>query len=189
MVCEALPTRIPEHVCKEQFGVVAVRLEQQRIGFWKSRSIACHADLHARVNQGAEGLAEDHGQARIGEIDVRPIFDARGVEGHQRIDADDQVAVRFQRERSVHRADQGAVDVVLAANLHGRVQPRQRGACGHRARYRDARMLIIAEHYRRAGIQIGRNDEQPSPQPAKVVAAAVGAKYRVQIALKRIGVE
>lgn len=84
------------------------------------------ADLHARLQQGAEGLRQHCGQpARNQAVGLWTALGLcqRGIEGHHGIQAKQQVDVVIQRHRRVHRPAQRAIHEITRADVHRRVQP------------------------------------------------------------------
>ena len=65
---QATAVAVAEDVGEKHLGIVACRFEKQHIGIGELVFIAIHADPHARMNDGAEGLREDNRQAAIVEI-------------------------------------------------------------------------------------------------------------------------
>ena len=92
--------------------------------------IFAQADPHARLQQRAEGLRQDHRQSALGKLvhALRLAARVAGIERHQRIDAEHQVDAVIQDDRGVHGPAQGAVDEVLAADIHRRIEAGQGGA-------------------------------------------------------------
>jgi len=141
------------------------------------------------MDQRSKGLPEDDRKSGLGQICVLPGAVMRSVEGHQRVDADDQITTGLERQRRVHGADQRAVHIMFAVDVHGFIQSRQRRACRHRARDRDVRVRVVAEGHAFAAVEARGHHEQARVQSPEIVGPSAGAKHRAQIALERRVVE
>jgi hypothetical protein len=85
---------------------------------------------------------------------------ARGVEWHQRVEADQQVHAFVQGHRGVHGFFQRAVDVVFAIDLHRREQAGQGGAGLHRARDGHVVPAWAAKGGGLAAVEVGGHQRQ-----------------------------
>jgi hypothetical protein len=106
-------------------------LEQDDVGVLVLDVVLGQAGLHARMDDGAEGLRQDHRQAAIDQLALPAMPFVRGmpgIEGHQRIDAEHQPRAFLERDGRMQRLLQRAVDIPAAVDLDRRVQPGQRGA-------------------------------------------------------------
>ena len=74
---EAPPVGVAEDIGEEDHRVVARRLEQHDVGVGKFMGIAIHADLHARLDERAEGLRQDGDEPFVRE----PCWRALGFAG------------------------------------------------------------------------------------------------------------
>jgi hypothetical protein len=127
---QVLALRVAEDVGEEHVRVLAIRLEQNEVRVRILAAVLLHADLHARMDDRAERLREDHRQAALVQLldrDPPVLVGAARVEGNQRVDAEEQVHTLVERHRRVKRLVERPVDVVRAADLDGRDQAGQRG--------------------------------------------------------------
>ena len=136
--------------------------------------VAIHAYAHARVDESAERLRQHADQPSFGQADgARPL--ARrgkiGVEGHDRVDADQQFHAFLERDGGVQRVFHRAVDVVAPLDPRGRIEPGQRRARLHRLGDRNVVMPRRAERDGAAAIEVGGEDQQLALELAEVVGS------------------
>ena len=109
----------------------------------------------------------------------------RGIEGHQRVQAEQQVQPHVEQHRGVQRLLQRAVDVPAPVDRHRREQPRQRGA--GRGRHRDRHVVParLAEGRGLAAVQVGGHQHQLALELAEVVAAPGRAEHAAHLRFQR----
>ena len=168
-----------EGIGEEHLAVVGIRLEDQLVDPRILLRVFRQTDLHARLQQGAEGLRHHRRQAALPDpvrVDIAAppgvAVDAGRVERHQRVDADQQIDAAFQQHRGVHGPAQRAVDVVAAAHFHRRIQARQRGAGLHGLGNRDVFPFAGAETHGFAAVQVHCDHVQLAIELAEIVATA-----------------
>src|SRR5436190_6015570 len=113
----------------------------------------------------------------------------RRVERHERIDAQEQLDALVERDRRVQGLVERAVDVVIAVDDHRRKQARQRAGRLDRARDRHVVATARAERHRRAGVEVGRDEEELALELAEVVGAAACREQPLQEGVDRAVVE
>jgi hypothetical protein len=96
---------------------------------------------------------------------------ARGIEGHQRVQAEHQVYAVVHGHAGVHGLLQGAVHVVMVVDFHRRKQARQ-GRTGLHG-FGDGHVVPAgaAEGRGVAAVQVGRHQRQAGAELAEVVGA------------------
>ena len=92
--------------------------------------------------------------------------------GHQRIDAEEQIDAFVERDRRVQRLVERAVDEIFAADPHRRKEARQRRRGLDRLRNRNVVAPGRAEGHRRAGVEVGRDEKELAAEAAEIVGAA-----------------
>ncbi len=112
-----------------------------------------------------------------------------GIEGHQRIEAEQQIESLLQGDRGVHGFAQSAVHKIAPVDLHRRIQTRQRRAGLHRPGNRHPVITRRTKFHRFAGIQIDRHHIQLVRQLAEIVGAARRAPHPGQVFVNRLVVE
>jgi hypothetical protein len=189
--------RDAEGVGQEQLGIARIGLEQHDVGVWMALLVAAHAELEARMDQRAEGLRQHHRQpavhqlrdARLAAAQHLVMRRARGVEGHQRVQADQQVQPLVEQHGGVQRLLQRSVDAGAATHLDRRVQARQCSAGLHRNRDRHVVEAGLAEGHGLARVQVGGDEHELAVELAEIVAAALLRKEACQPALHRLAAE
>ena len=103
-LAQVLAARVAENGGEKHVGVLAVGFEQKDVGIGILRTVSVHADFHPRVNDRTKGLREDHRQAAMSQLveAIVSLHRAR-VEGHQRVDAEQQSARRHPGRREACR--------------------------------------------------------------------------------------
>ena len=98
------PIRKTEGVGEEHFAVIRVRLEDQLVDVRILLGVFREPHLHARLQQGAEGLRHHRGQSALPDpvrIHIAATtgiaVDLGRVERHQRVDANQQINPAFQQ--------------------------------------------------------------------------------------------
>ena len=199
------PAGIAEGAGAVERRVVVVGLQQHDVALGVGRGIAPHAQLQARVDEGAEGLAHHRRQAFGREVRdaavVRggaravPVAFGRlrqaqgGVERHQRIQADQQVLPLVEQHRGVHRLLQRAVDVVAPADGHRWVQAGQGSAGDDGPGDGGVVPAGLAEGRGFAGVEVGRHHHQRAAELSEVVVPARGGEDALELRLHRPVVE
>src|SRR3569833_849013 len=145
-------------------------------------AVTRHTHVHAGVDQGAEGLGKNGRKSVLGQVRMPMVARARGVEWHERIDADHQVAVGLQGKRGMHCAYESTVDIMLPVDLDSRIQAGEGGASNDRLRDRNVFVARVSEYDSVAGVEVGCDDIELGPQLAKVVRVATAAEQLVLFA-------
>ena len=100
-------------------------------------------------------------------ICLREVVDER----HQRVDHDDELRARLDRDVEVGGRDDAAVDQLAVLDLGGLVDHRQRGRGAHGGGDRDVVPALGAEHDPLAGVEVGRREVELVLEQAEVVGA------------------
>jgi hypothetical protein len=124
---EPLAVGIAEYVGEKHVGIVATGLEQDDVGVLVLDFVLGQAGLHARMDDGAEGLCQHHRQAAVDQLALLEVSFMRRmlrIEGHQRIDAKHQPRAGLERNGRMQRLLQRTIDVPAAVDLDRRIQVR-----------------------------------------------------------------
>ena len=173
---DGLPLGEREHVDEKHRVVVAGGLDKDDVGAVVALAVGGEPRPEAAVDQGAERLAHDRGQAAVHELAAAhhaALHAPDGVHRHDGVDADHELGAAVQRHARVDGLVQHAVHVVPPVDLHRRVQPRQRrrgldgGGDGH------LRQRPLAKADGLARVEVGGDDDEVVGEVAEVVGPAV----------------
>ena len=103
---------------------------------------------------------------------------ARGVIGHERINANEQLCACLQRRRSVQGLLHRAVDIITTVDARRRIEARQSGACLDRLRNRHVVEARRAERRRLAAVELGGDDEELAAELAEIIGCPGWLKSR-----------
>jgi ubiquinone biosynthesis protein len=108
MLASGSPGSEAEDIGEEDLVIVPRRLEQDHIGFGKDILVGRQTRLQPRPDHGAQALGKDGRQPTVDQLSSPHeafVDGGGGVDGHQGIEAEQQLRTGAQRHRPVHRLE------------------------------------------------------------------------------------
>ena len=100
-----------------------------------------------------------------------------GIEGHQRVDAENNIGAILECDRGVEGFDQRPIDIVPAIDFDGRKKAGQGGAGLDGGGNRHRIVAVGTESDRLAGIEVGRHQKKAALEFAKIIGAPGPGKH------------